>query len=67
MKLRFKNTDAREKDLTLTVDPAAVAHIARWYGAFCAGDRYRVYIDGKHVRTDQNGEIVGWTAEGGAA
>lgn len=60
--LRFKNSDACDSDITLNVSVSDVEHIARWYGAFYAGDRYSVFIDGKKVRKDRNGDIVGWDA-----
>lgn len=57
--LKFINSDARPKAVALevtTVEDAAT--IMAWYGAFHAGDRYRVELDGQKIDKDQNGEMV---------
>jgi hypothetical protein len=56
--LQFINSDATPKTQTLVVSPEAVALIMDWYGAFYAGDRYIVKVDGKRVAQDHNGGLV---------
>lgn len=57
MKLRFKNKTAKS-DYTIEVaDRRGCQLVASWYGAFHAGDRYTVEIDGAVVPHDQNGDI----------
>lgn len=64
--LRFINSDASPKELVVVVDKASVSAIMAWYGAYYAGDRYRVLLDGVKVEKDQNGELVSpLNAEGG--
>jgi hypothetical protein len=58
-KLLFTNKDAKPKRTLLLVDEASVAPIMAWYGAYFAGDRYKVHVDGKRVEKDINGELVG--------
>ena len=57
--LIFNNADAKPRSVVLQVAPDAVPHIMAWYGAYFAGDRYKVTVDGRNVRMDQNGEPVG--------
>lgn len=54
--LTFRNKDARPKLTTLTVSAASIEPIMAWYGAYYAGDRYKVFLDGHRVLIDQNGE-----------
>lgn len=56
--LVFTNSDARPKVAAMKVDRAAVPQIMAWYGAFYAGDRYRVTFDGQVIAKDQNGEPI---------
>lgn len=56
MKLTFMNADAIPKNVTVEVAEEAVPHVMAWYGAYCAGDRYTVALDGRNVPMDQNGE-----------
>lgn len=58
VELKFTNSDARPKVETVHVSAASVAPIMDWYGAFYAGDRYRVTVDGKHVAKDRNGAVL---------
>lgn len=62
LELLFTNKDAKPKKTLLMVDAASVAPIMAWYGAYYAGDRYKVSVDGKRVQMDQNGELVGTIA-----
>lgn len=57
--LQFINSDARPKKQVLHVETASIEPIMAWYGAYYAGDRYRVLVDGLTVEKDQNGELVG--------
>jgi hypothetical protein len=43
--------------ITLRVDREAVPHIMAWYGAYYAGDDYDVFINGRAVIKDRNGEF----------
>lgn len=57
-KLVFSNADATPKNVALEVSVSAVPHIMAWYGAYFAGDRYTVTLDGRNVPMDQNGEPI---------
>lgn len=59
IELKFINSDARPKQCVLHIDKRDVHHVMAWYGAYYAGDRYAVYVDGAKVEKDQNGELVG--------
>jgi len=54
--LVFNNSDARPKVVAMKVSRDAVPNIMAWYGAFFAGDRYRVTFDGQVIAKDHNGE-----------
>lgn len=56
--LVFDNKDARPKKTLLIVDAASIAPIMAWYGAYFAGDRYKVTVNGERVKMDRNGELV---------
>lgn len=56
MKLVFNNADATPKTVLIQCDAASVPHIMAWYGAYFAGDRYTVALDGRNVPMDINGE-----------
>lgn len=58
IELKFVNSDARPKTVTLQVATNSIAPIMAWYGAFHAGDRYAVYADGVKLAKDHNGELV---------
>lgn len=36
-------------------DRDSIAPIMEWYGAYCAGDDYSVYVNGAPVEMDMNG------------
>ena len=55
----FINKDAKPKKTRLLVDEASIEPIMAWYGAYFAGDKYKVTVDGNRVCMDQNGELVG--------
>lgn len=57
--LVFSNTDAKPKTQTIRCDTESVAPIMAWYGAFFAGDRYAVSLDGRNIKIDMNGEPEG--------
>lgn len=54
--LVFMNADAKPKNQSILCDLASVPSIMAWYGAYFAGDRYTVAIDGRNVAMDVNGE-----------
>lgn len=56
VRLVFMNADATPKNVAVEVSRASVPHIMAWYGAYFAGDRYTVAIDGRNIQMDQNGE-----------
>ena len=58
VKLVFSNADATPKTTVLHLRRDAVPHVMAWYGAYFAGDRYTVTMDGRNVRMDQNGEMA---------
>lgn len=53
--LVFNNSDATPKSTVLLIHQNSVAPVMDWYGAFYAGDRYTVTVDGRNVPMDQNG------------
>lgn len=60
--LVFSNADASSpRNISITTDLASVSHIMAWYGAYYAGDRYTVTLDGRNVRMDINGEPLAVT------
>lgn len=56
--LVFNNADAKPKTQVVHVSRGSVPQVMAWYGAYYAGDRYTVAVDGRNVRMDQNGEAV---------
>lgn len=56
--LVFNNADATPKTVKILCEPCSVPHIMAWYGAYHAGDRYTVALDGGNIRMDQNGQPV---------
>ena len=59
MRLVFNNADATPKTQVIECSAESVAPIMAWYGAYFAGDRYTVALDGRNVPMDQNGEPKG--------
>ncbi|MFZ3482027.1 hypothetical protein [Sphingomonas sp. 3-13AW] len=55
--LSFVNRTSGAASASMTVEAGATADIARWYGAYCAGDDYDVFVDGDVVDKDVNGAI----------
>lgn len=66
IELMFFNHDATPPEVKLHVSRESVAPIMAWYGAYYAGDRYNVFVDGKRVEKDRNGELVKPLIEGSA-
>lgn len=62
-RLTFSNRDAKPKVVEIVCSTSSVPLIMEWYGAFCAGDRYFVTLDGKDVPMDMNGCPVGYPVE----
>lgn len=58
IELKFVNSDARPKETVIRCDSVSLAAIMAWYGAYHAGDRYAVYVDGEKVAKDRNGELI---------
>ena len=58
VKLVFNNADATPKSAAIECSVASVAPIMAWYGAYFAGDRYTVAMDGRNVPMDHNGEPI---------
>lgn len=57
--LKFVNKDATPRTVKITCDIKSIEHIAAWYGAYFDRDRYDIFLDGKKMKKDINGEIVG--------
>lgn len=57
--LKFVNNDAKPKITEMSISLGGVADVMVWYGAYYAGDRYSVFINGAKVQKDHNGELVG--------
>lgn len=53
--LVFNNADATPKSVVLRIHRDSVASVMDWYGAFYAGDRYTVTVDGRNAPMDPNG------------
>lgn len=53
--LVFNNADATPRSTVIRVSADSVPHVMAWYGAYFAGDRYTVTLDGRNVRMDMNG------------
>jgi hypothetical protein len=58
VRLVFSNAETKPKTVALDVSQESVAPIMAWYGAYHAGDRYTVTVDGRNVPFDPNGEII---------
>lgn len=58
VELKFTNSDARPKIVTLHVSEDSICHVMAWYGAYFSGDRYYVTADGRRVSKDRNGDMV---------
>lgn len=58
VELVFFNYDATPREVKFNVAMDGVAPIMAWYGAYYAGDRYNVFVDGKRINKDRNGELV---------
>ena len=54
----FNNADAKPRSVVIRADQASILHIMAWYGAYFAGDRYTVTIDGRKAKMDHNGELI---------
>ncbi len=50
------NPAAIKNRIEFQVEVPAIQHICRWYGAFCCGDPYKIYVDGEQLDLDINGE-----------
>ncbi len=59
VELRFENPESETHSIGFHVERAACAAIMEWYGAFCAGDDYRVLINGQAIPLGINGELGG--------
>ena len=55
LKIINKESDT---ETVLHVSKESVETIVIWYGAFAVGDDYSVYLDGKELQLDHNGELV---------
>jgi hypothetical protein len=58
VRLVFSNADATPKTEVIECHRDSVARIMAWYGAYFAGDRYTVTLNGRNVPMDQNGEMA---------
>lgn len=56
--LTFTNSDATPKTVSFHVSDDGIPHVMAWYGAYFAGDRYYVAVDGERVQKDRNGELI---------
>lgn len=66
VELYFFNYDASPREVKLHVSRPSIEPIMAWYGAYYSGDRYNVFVDGKRVEKDRNGELVTPIIEGTA-
>ena len=63
VELRFDNPESDLYSVAIQVDRAACPIIMDWYGAYCAGDDYRVFINGEEIPLGVNGELEGVTID----
>ena len=57
VRLVFSNADkSTPRNTVIETRMSDVANIMAWYGAYYAGDRYTVTVDGRNVPMDINGE-----------
>ena len=57
-RLVFSNADAKPHNVAMDISFENINDVMAWYGAYYAGDRYTVTMDGHNVPMDQNGEIL---------
>lgn len=57
IELLFRNADAKPKEVRIKTRRADAPDIIRWYSAYCAGDRFRVFANGVEIKII-NGEII---------
>ena len=57
VRLAFHNRTARDSNV-IFVERAACEPIARWYGAYSAGDDYSVFIDDELQTIDIDGVLA---------
>ena len=62
-RLVFSNADEKPHNVAVDVSGDSVPHIMAWYGAYFAGDRYTVTLNGRNLAMDQNGEPIADDAE----
>lgn len=57
--LTFRNPEAIPIVTDIRCDAASAPTIMTWYGAFHAGDKYKVAFNGKRLKIDHNGDLLG--------
>ena len=63
-RLVFNNAEATPHNVAIDVSFNSVKHVMAWYGAYHAGDRYTVTLNGRNVAMDQNGVPLDKANEG---
>jgi hypothetical protein len=58
VRLVFSNADAKPHNVALDLSLESVPPVMAWYGAYHAGDRYTVTLDGRNVPLGINGEMM---------
>jgi len=58
IRLVFNNADAKPKTELIECSAASVPAVMTWYGAYHAGDRYTVTVNGRNVPMDHNGKLL---------
>lgn len=64
VELRFFNYAATPKEVKFSIGRDGIEPVMAWYGSYFAGDRYNVFVDGKRVEKDRNGELVSPVIDG---
>ncbi len=64
VEIMFFNYDATPREAKFLISRDGIDLVRAWYGAYYAGDRYNVFVNGKRVEKDQNGERVSPMIEG---
>lgn len=59
VEMRFDNPESELHSVAIQIERKDCAAVMDWYGAYCAGDDYRVYINGEEAPLGVNGELEG--------
>ena len=52
-----EGSDNHSVDDTIQIDRPSVARVVQWYAGHYGGDDFSVFVNGKEIRLDHNGEV----------